>query len=128
MYKKPVKHRARKNEYMWNPCTCACEIDNYLKSYAYMKSLINASLVTCDETTHPTARRRGDFVMTPVCISQQRRRYVSNETPYDVSMERRQVASVVRLHDVLLECRGDLSRGRNNDVSSERLHDVLNKS
>ena len=41
---------------------------------------------------------------------------------------RRQVASVVRLHDVLLECRGDLSRGRNNDVSSERLHDVLNKS
>ena len=32
---------------MWNPSTC--EIDNYLESYAYMKILIDDSLVTCDE-------------------------------------------------------------------------------
>ena len=40
----------------------------------------------------------------------------------------RQDISVVRLHDVLLVCHGDVSRERNDDVPSVRLHDVSNKS
>ena len=43
-------------------------------------------------------------------------------------MERRQDVSVVRLHVVLLERHNDVSKGRNNDVPSVRLHDVSNKS
>ena len=43
-------------------------------------------------------------------------------------MERRQDVSVVRLHDALLERRDDVSRGRNNEVPSVRLHNVSNKS
>ena len=41
-------------------------------------------------------------------------------------MERRQNVSVVRLH-VLLERRNDISKVRNNDVPSVRLHNVSNK-
>ena len=43
-------------------------------------------------------------------------------------MERRQDVSVVRLRYVLLERHNDVSKGRNNDAPSLRLHDVLNKS
>ena len=43
-------------------------------------------------------------------------------------MERRQDVSVVRLYDVLLEHHNDVSKGRNNDAPSLRLHDVSNKS
>ena len=43
-------------------------------------------------------------------------------------MERRQDVSVVRLYDVLLERHNDVSKGRNNDPPSLRLHDVSNKS
>ena len=43
-------------------------------------------------------------------------------------MERRQVISVVRIHNVLLDCHNDVSKGRNNDAPSLRLHDVSNKS
>ena len=43
-------------------------------------------------------------------------------------MERCQVVSVVRLYDVLLERHNDVSKGRNNDAPSLRLHDVSNKS
>ena len=32
---------------VWNPSTCDCEILEYLKNYAYMKSI--DSLITCDE-------------------------------------------------------------------------------
>ena len=39
-------------------------------------------------------------------------------------MERHQGVSVVRLRDVLLERRNDISKGRNNEVPSVRLHDV----
>ena len=70
--------------------------------------------------SHPATRRRGDVVTTSLCTSQQRGRYISNETPNDVSVERHQDVSVVRLHDVLLVCR--------DDVPSVRLHDVSNKS
>ena len=43
-------------------------------------------------------------------------------------MERRQDVSVVRLHDVLVERHKDVSKKRNNNAPSLRLHDVLNKS
>ena len=43
-------------------------------------------------------------------------------------MERRQDVSVVRLHDVLLERHNDVSKGRNNEAPSLRLHDVSDKS
>ena len=33
-----------KENYVWNSSMCACEID-----YAYMKSLINDSVISCDE-------------------------------------------------------------------------------
>ena len=78
--------------------------------------------------TQPAKRRRGDVVKTSLCTSQRRRRYVSNETPNDIPVERRQDVSVVRLHDVLLVCRDHVSRGRNDDVSSVRLHDVSNET
>ena len=66
--------------------------------------------------------------MASLCTSQQRHRYVSNETTNDNLMESCQDALVVRLHDVLLERCDDVSRGRNNDVPSARLHDISNKS
>ena len=43
-------------------------------------------------------------------------------------MERRQDVSVVCLYEILLECHNDVSRGRNNDTSQLRFHDVSNKS
>ena len=36
--------------------------------------------------------------------------------------------SVVRPHGILMERRDDVLRGRNNEVSSVRLHDVSSKS
>ena len=51
-------------------------------------------------TSHPATRRRGDVVTMSLCMSQRRRRYVSNETSNDVSVERRQDVSVVRPHDI----------------------------
>ena len=77
---------------------------------------------------NPALRRRGDVVVTSFCTSQQRRKYLSNETPNDVSIERRQDVSVVRLHEVLLERLNDVSKRRNNDAPSLRLHDVSSKS
>ena len=66
--------------------------------------------------------------MTSPCTSQRRRKYISNETPNKVSVECRQDVSVVFLHDILLECCNNVTRGRNNDVTLVRLHDVSNKS
>ena len=66
--------------------------------------------------------------MTSLCTSQRRRMYVSNETPNDVSVEHRQDFSVVRLHDILLERCDEVSRGRNNNIPSVRLHYVSNKA
>ena len=42
--KNPIKHRVLKENYVWNPSVRAREIN-----YAYMKSLINDSAITCDE-------------------------------------------------------------------------------
>ena len=60
--------------------------------------------------------RQKDVVTTTLCMSQQRRKYISNETPNDVSVERSQDVSVVRLHSVLLKCCDYISRRRYNDV------------
>ena len=79
-------------------------------------------------TSNPAIRRRRDVATRPFCMSQQRCRYVSNETPNNVPVERRQYVLVVRLHDTLLERCANVSRGRNNDVPSVRLHDVSSKS
>ena len=78
--------------------------------------------------SHPPIRRHGDVAVASLCTSQQRRRYVSNETPNNVSMECRQDVSAVRLYEVLLERHNDGSKGRNNDAPSLRLHNVSNKS
>ena len=43
-YKNSIKHSVCKKDYVWNPSTCACEIN-----YAYMESLIEDSVVTFDE-------------------------------------------------------------------------------
>ena len=40
--------------------------------------------------TYPATRRRGNVVTTSLGTSQQRRRYVSNETPNNSLVERRQ--------------------------------------
>ena len=77
--------------------------------------------------THPASRPRSDVVTTSVCMSQQRRSYISDETPNDASVEGRQDVSVVRFHDILLERCNDVSRGHNNNVPSVRLPDVSNK-
>ena len=57
-------------------------------------------------------------ITTPLCTFQRRRWYVPNGTPNDVSVERPQ--EVVLLYNI--------SKGRNNDVSSVRLRNVSNKS
>ena len=77
---------------------------------------LNDDIVDIEKPANPATRRRGDVVTTSLYTSQQRRRYVSNETPSDVSVKRRQVVSVVYLRDVLWERRDDVLRGRNNDV------------
>ena len=75
----------------------------------------------------PATRRSSDVVKTSLCTSQQRRKYISNETLNNVFMERHQYVSVVCLHHVLLEPRDDVSKGRNNDILSVCLHGVSNK-
>lgn len=39
---KPIKHRVCKQEYVWNPSTCASEIDEYLKRYTSCADIIDA--------------------------------------------------------------------------------------
>ena len=60
--------------------------------------------------------RQKDVVTTTLCMSQQRRKYISNETLNEVSVERSQDVSVVRLHSVLLKWCDYISRRRYNDV------------
>ena len=38
-----------KEDYVWNPNTCACKNDEYLKKYAYMKNICNDSVIICDQ-------------------------------------------------------------------------------
>ena len=46
--KNPIKHRASEKDYIFNPSTCPCEIDEYLKS------IIGDSVVAYDEIIRPT--------------------------------------------------------------------------
>ena len=46
---KPLKHRAYEEDYVLNRSICSCEISEYSKSYAYMKSFSDDSVVSCDE-------------------------------------------------------------------------------
>ena len=80
----------------------------------------NTYSILNEKRAHTAMRRRGDVVTTSLCTSQQRHRYVPNETPNNVSLEHRQDFSVVRLHGVLLERRGDVLKRRNNDIPSVR--------
>ena len=82
--------------------------------------VILASVLTLN--SHPATRRLGDVVTMFLWNTSQ------NETPNDMWMERCQGVLVVRLHDVLLERHDNASRGRNDNVPSERFHEVLNKS
>ena len=105
------------------------EFDNFSNLQSLISNIERVIMTRCVRKmiTHPALRRRGDVAATSLCTSQWRRRYVSNETPNDVLMERCQDVSVVRLY-VLLERHNDVSKGRNNDAPSLRLHDVSNKS
>ena len=47
--KNPIKHLVCKKGYIRNLSVCACEINEYLKNYTYMKRLIDDSVITCDE-------------------------------------------------------------------------------
>ena len=60
-------------------------------------------------SAHPVTRRCGYVVTTSLCTSQQRWRYVSNETPNDISVVCHQDVSVVRIHDVPLVRLSDVS-------------------
>ena len=53
-------------------------------------------------SAYPATGRCCYVITRSLCTSQQRRRYVSNETPYDVSVVRHQDISVVCIHDVPL--------------------------
>ena len=44
-----IKHRVYEKDYVWDSGTCACEINEYLKNYDYMKNIIDGSVSTCDE-------------------------------------------------------------------------------
>ena len=54
--KKTIKHHICKEDFAWNPSTCAwerdidCEISEYLKDWACTKSLIDDFVIKCDET------------------------------------------------------------------------------
>ena len=93
----------------------------YLTHFTKVLNLFNLI-----QPSHPAIKRRGYVLTMSLCTSQQRRRYVSNETLNDVSVERRQDISVVCFHNVLLECCEDISRGRK--ATSHQYHNVSNKS
>ena len=40
------KHRLCEKDYIWNPATCSC------KNGKYLASIIDDSVITCDETIH----------------------------------------------------------------------------
>ena len=84
----------------------------------------NDTQKTGPQLPHLATIHRRNVVTTSLCMAQWRHRYISNEAPNDVLVEHRQDVSVVRLHNFLLKRRDDVSRARNDDVPSVRLHDV----
>ena len=83
--------------------------------------------VSLKRKSHSARNCRGNVVPTSLCTFQQRLVYFSNEAPNNVLVERHQDVSANRLHEVLLELRGDVSRGRNNEVPSVNLDNISNK-
>ena len=50
--KNPIKHNLCDEDYGWNLSTCAVLVQSFnkkLRIYGYMKSLIDGSVITCDE-------------------------------------------------------------------------------
>ena len=75
-----------------------------------------------------TRRRRHDIASTSFCLSQRRRKYISNETPNEVSVELCQNFSVVRLYNVMKKRLDKVSRICNSNIPLIRLHNVSNQS
>ena len=50
-----MKHCVCEKIYIWNPSTCDCEI-----KYAYMKNVIDDSVVPCDEIIDVVAKSQND--------------------------------------------------------------------
>ena len=48
-FKNKVKHHVRKKDYIWNPSTCNCQFDKYLK-----RNIGDSVNVTCDSIIEPT--------------------------------------------------------------------------
>ena len=49
------RHSACKKDYIWNPCTCSCENGKYLAS------IINNSVIKCDEIMEETKTTKNKF-------------------------------------------------------------------
>ena len=58
------RHCVCKKDYVRNPSICVCEINEYLKNYAYMKSHIDDSVFTCYEVIDVVVKRRKDMLET----------------------------------------------------------------
>ena len=58
------RHCVCKKDYVRNPSICVCEINEYLKNYAYMKSHIDDSVFTCYEVIDVVVKRHKDILET----------------------------------------------------------------
>ena len=58
------RHCVCKKDYVRNPSICVCEINEYLKNYAYMKSHIDDSVFTCYEVIDAVVKRHKDILET----------------------------------------------------------------
>ena len=62
----PVRHTCKKS-YIWNPITCACEVDRYFKN------IIGYSVVTYNEIIDAVAKLYEDPTKTtPISFNQKR--------------------------------------------------------
>ena len=73
-----------------------------LRCGVYKKEVAFLFIAFVRNLSHPATSRCGDVVTTSLCTSQQRRRYVSNETPNYVSVVHHQDISVIRFNVVPL--------------------------
>ena len=58
------RHCVCKKDYVRNPSICVCEINEYLKNYAHMKSHIDDSVITCYEIIDVVVKRHKDMPET----------------------------------------------------------------
>ena len=54
--KHQLKHHACEKDYSFNSVPCNCEINKYFENYAYMKNIIDGSLIQCDKITDAVAK------------------------------------------------------------------------